>query len=155
MNGAFALVAVLAAAAPQSTSTYLPAGAAERLVTVTPAGQAQARIIVLTQAVAIKETGPKPAVQKFGEVYAFSPTTLVVHRDEPTRIEFWNLQGDDDHDFMLMGPHWEVLMKVLLPALQKVAWVFTFHREGLYNFSCVIHQPAMNGQVLVVPPEAR
>ncbi len=155
MSGAFALLAALATAAPQSPATYLPSGAAAQLVTVTSGGRAEARVIVLTQAVAIKETGPKETVRKFGEVYAFSPTTLIVHRDEPTRIEFWNLQGDDEHDFMLMGPHWAVLMKEQLPALQKVSWVFTFHREGLYNFSCVVHQPAMNGQILVVAPEPR
>jgi plastocyanin len=151
-GAALALLAALAAA-PQTTTTYLPSGTAARTLTVTPTGHAAARIIVLTQAVAIKETGPKETVAKFGEVYAFSPTTLIVHRDEPTQITFWNLQADDDHDFMLMDPRWNVLMKVLLPALQKVSWVFTFHREGLYNFSCVVHQPAMNGQILVVPPE--
>jgi len=152
MHATFALLAALAAAAPQAPATYLPSGAAARVVTVTPSGHAEARVIVLTQAVAIKETGPKETVATFGEVYAFSPTTFVVHRDEPTSIEFWNLQGDDEHDFMLMDPHWNVLMKVLLPPLQKVSWVFTFHQEGLYNFSCVVHQPAMNGQILVVPP---
>jgi plastocyanin len=151
---ALPLLAAVVAAAPQATSTYLPTGDAAKVVTVTPDGQAQARVIVLTEPIAIKETGPKATVQTFGEVYAFSPTLFVVHRDEPTRVEFWNLQGDDEHDFMLMDPHWTVLMKVQLPALQKRSWVFTFHKEGLYNFSCVVHQPAMNGQVLVLPPAA-
>ncbi len=115
-----------------------------------PTGPAVARVIVLTQAIAIKETGPKETVARFGEVYAFSPSFFVVHRDEATLVEFWNLQPDDDHDFMLMDPHWNVMMKVMLPALKKTSYIFTFHQEGLFNFSCAMHQPAMNGQILVI-----
>jgi plastocyanin len=140
------------AAAPQNPSTFLPNAANSRIVTVSETGQPAARVIVLTQAVAIKETGPKEAVARYGEVYAFSPSFLAVHRDEPTLIEFWNLQPDDDHDFMLMDPRWAVMMKVMLPALKKTSFVFTFHQEGLFNFTCVMHQPAMNGQLLVLAP---
>lgn len=138
--------------AHDETPTYLPTAAASRIVSVTEKGQAAARVVVLTQGAAIKETGPKAAVRKFGEVYAFSPTFIAVHRDEPTQITFWNLQPDDDHDFMLMDPHWNVMMKVMLPALKETSYVFTFHQEGLFNFACVMHQPAMNGQILVLPP---
>jgi plastocyanin len=132
--------------------TYLPNAQNARIVSVSPTGQPAARVIVQTQAVAIKETGPKETVARFGEVYAFAPATIIVHRDEPTLIEFWNLQPDDDHDFMLMDPQWSVMMKVMLPALRKTSFVFTFHQEGLFNFVCAMHQPAMNGQILVVPP---
>jgi plastocyanin len=145
------------AATDDQTATYLPNAESSRIVTVTPGsdGHAGARVIVQTQAVAIKETGPKETVATFGEVYAFAPAMFVVHRDEPTLIEFWNLQGDDDHDFMLMDPHWSVMMKVVLPALKKTSYIFTFHEEGLFNFSCAMHQPAMNGQILVIPPVHR
>ena len=132
--------------------TYLPNAENSRIVTVSLTGQPAARVIVQTQAVAIKENGPKETVATFGEVYAFAPSTILVHRDEPTLIEFWNLQSDDDHDFMLMDPQWSVMMKVVLPALKKTSYIFTFHEEGLFNFSCVVHQPAMNGQILVLPP---
>ena len=153
---ALAVVLGAAAAAPagQPPASYLPAGDAARMVTVATAGQPAARVIVLTEGVAIKETGPKATVAKYGEVYAFSPTFFAVHRDEPTLVEFWNLQPDDDHDFMLMDPHWAVLMKWMLPALKKTSFIFTFHQEGLFNFSCAMHQPAMNGQILVLPPLA-
>jgi hypothetical protein len=40
----------------------------------------------------VKETGPKPTVKTFGEVYAFSPTFIAVHPDQPTEFDFWNLQ---------------------------------------------------------------
>jgi plastocyanin len=135
--------------------TYLPSIENAKIVTVTATGQAAARVIVQTQGIAIKETGPKETVAHCGEVYAFAPATIIVHRGEPTLIEFWNLQPDDDHDFMLMDPHWSVMMKVLLPALKKTSYVFTFHEEGLFNFICAMHQPSMAGQILVVPPVSR
>ena len=111
------LTAVLSLAAlPKPTRLaepiYLPDAAASRIVTVTETGVAAAGITVLTEAVAIKETGPRATVARFGEVYAFSPAFVAVHRDEPTEISFWNLQPDDDHDFMLVAPDSQVLMKV-------------------------------------------
>jgi plastocyanin len=147
------IVAGLAGVPPEEPPpTYLPNAQNARIVSVSPTGQPATRVIVQTQAVAIKETGPKETLARFGEVYAFAPATIIVHRDEPTLIEFWNLQPDDDHDFMLMDPQWSVMMKVMLPALRKTSFVFTFHQEGLFNFVCAMHQPAMNGQILVVPP---
>ena len=145
------LILAVPAGPEQPPPTFLPNAQNSRIVTVSPTGQPAARVIVQTQAVAIKETGPKETVARFGEVYAFAPATIIVHRDEPTLIEFWNLQPDDDHDFMLMDPQWSVMMKVMLPALRKTSFVFTFHQEGLFNFVCAMHQPAMNGQILVVP----
>jgi plastocyanin len=137
---------------------YLPNAAGSRVVTVKPignaksAGNAEAAITVLTQAVAIKETGPKETVAHFGEVYAFSPSFIAVHRGQPTEISFWNLQPDDDHNLMLVDPRWNVLMFVDLPPLTKTAYVFTFHEEGLFPFYCTMHQPEMSGQILVLPP---
>ena len=131
---------------------YLPSQTASKVVTVTPNGSASAAFTVLTQAVAIKETGPQETVSRFGEVYSFSPSFLAVHRDEPTAVSFWNLQPDDDHDFMLVDPDLNVLMMVKLPALEKTDFVFIFHREGLFNFYCTMHQPEMSGQILVLPP---
>jgi plastocyanin len=76
---------------------------------------------------------------------------VAVHRDEPTEISFWNLQPDDDHDFMLVAPDSNVLMKVLLPALRKTTYILAFHEEGLFTFYCTMHQPEMSGQILVLP----
>jgi len=149
---AWTLAMALSMAAADPPVTYLPNATNSRIVTVTLDGPAQARVVVQTHGAAIKETGPKETVAAFGEVYAFSPATIVVHRDEPTRIEFWNLQDDDDHDFMLWDSRRDVMMKVLLPALKKTSFVFTFHKEGLFDFLCAMHQPAMGGQILVLPP---
>jgi plastocyanin len=131
---------------------FLPNAAASKILTVARQGPAQASIVVLTEAVAIKETGPKETVKAFGEVYAFSPSTFAVHRDVPTLITFWNLQGDDEHDVMIMDDHNNVLMKVTLPPLKKTAYILTFHREGVFTFTCTLHLPEMSGQVLVFPP---
>ena len=135
-------------------TTYLPDAATSKVVMVTHDGPADAGITILTQAVAINETGPAETVKRFGEVYAFSPAFVVLHRDEPTAINFWNLQPDDEHDFMLVDPRLNVLMHVTLPPLQETSYVFTFHQEGLFNFYCTMHQPAMSGQILVLPPLA-
>jgi plastocyanin len=140
----------------QSERDYLPDEATSKVVTVIAGEQsAEAAITVLTQAVAIKETGPKQTIARFGEVYAFAPSFLAVHRDEPTAISFWNLQADDTHDFLLADPDLNVLMKVKLPPLKKTSYVFTFRREGLFTFYCTLHQAAMSGQILVLPPTVR
>src|SRR5689334_1840413 len=91
---------------------YLPGPEASQTITVSKEGEARAEIVVMTQAVAIKETGPKETVKKFGEVYAFAPSLIAIRADQPTRLTFWNLQPDDNHDFMLTDPGDNVLMHI-------------------------------------------
>jgi len=135
---------------------YLPNADSSKIISVSSNTNAAvgATIYVQTHAVAVKENGPKETVTKFGEVYAFSPNFFAVHKDEPTLIHFLNLQPDDNHDFMLYAPD-QVFMKLLLPPLQDTAYVFTFHREGLFNILCAMHQPSMAGQILVLPPRTK
>ena len=140
-----ALFAIAVFACQRSTPPPAPAHG----VTIVRSGAARARIVVLTQPVAIKETGPAETVRTFGEVYAFSPPVLVVRRDEPTEITFWNLQPDDEHDFMLTDAGNKVLIQTKLPPLSKTTFVMTFHDDGVFPFYCTMHQPAMSGQVLV------
>ena len=149
------LAADVSAASGKSGPFFLPTGDAAKIVTVAREGDADAGITVITEAAAIKERGPKATIKKFGEVYDFSPNFIAVHRDQPTQIEFWNLQPDDEHDFALVGPDLKILMYVKLPPLQKTSYVFTFHREGVIGFKCLRHQPAMSGQFLVLPPDAK
>ena len=149
-----ALIGVASAvAAPPMDKHYLPAGCGrvedrfgleDRHV--------EAEVIVLTEAVAIKETGPKETVAKFGEVYALSPTFIAIRREVPTMLTFWNLQPDDEHDLMLTAPDVTVLMHLKLAPLSKTSYVFTFHKDGIFTFYCAVHQPEMNGQILVLPP---
>ena len=134
---------------------YLPGPQASKTVTVTRTGNADNEVTVLTQAVAVKENGPPETIKRFGEVYEFSPPLIAVHRDEPTMITFWNLQPDDDHDFALLGPDFQIMMYVDLPPLKKTSYIFTFHKEGLFDFKCLQHQPEMAGQIIVLPPLAK
>jgi plastocyanin len=83
---------------------------------------------------------------------AFSPTLIVVQRDVPTMLTFWNLQSDDEHDFMLADVTSKVLMHQKLTPLSKTSYIFTFHKDGIFNFYCAMHQPEMNGQIVVMPP---
>lgn len=131
---------------------FLPSGDAAKIVSVTKTGQPEASITILTEAVAVKDRRPRATVKKFGEVYAFSPAFIAVRRDQPTQIEFWNLQPDDEHDFAVVGPDLKILMYVKLPPLKKTSYVFTFHKEGVLDFKCLRHQPEMSGQFLVLPP---
>ncbi|MGO9607590.1 MAG: hypothetical protein ACLQAT_30020 [Candidatus Binataceae bacterium] len=140
---------------PGDRHFYLPNPAASKIVTVTREGTAEAEITVVTEPVAIKENGPRETIAKFGEVYTFAPQTIIVHRDTPTIITFWNLQPDDDHDFALLDSNLRVLMYEDLPPLTKTSYVFTFHKDGLFDFKCMQHQPAMSGQILVLPPARR
>jgi plastocyanin len=144
-----------ASMAPSRGPFFLPTGDGAKFVTVTREGAAEAGLTVVTQAVAVKETSPKSIIDKFGEVYAFNPSFIAVHRDQPTQIEFWNLQPDDEHDFALVGPDLKILMYEKLPPLTKTTYVFTFHREGLVDLKCLRHQPAMSGQIIVLPPAGR
>lgn len=143
------------AAPPMDKNYYLPSAAASKIVSVSKTGTPEAEAIVLTEAVAIKETGPKETVAKFGEVYAWSPTFIAVQREVPTMLTFWNLQPDDEHDFMLAAPDGTVLMHLKLMPLTKTSYIFTFHKSGIFNFYCAVHQPEMNGQILVLPPDAK
>jgi plastocyanin len=136
-------------------SFYLPNPEASRVVTVATNGTATANILVQTHRVAVNETGPKETVEKFREVYSFLPNFFAVHREEPTKIRFWNLQPDDNHSFMLIGPGSQVLMNSQLPPLKETAYVFTFRQEGSYNFVCSFHPTVRFGQILVLPPVAR
>src|SRR4051812_4768687 len=121
----------------------------EHGVTIARTDLANARVIVTTIGVAIKETGPPETLKQFGDVYAFSPETFAVRRDEPTQITFWNLQPDDEHDFMLTDPKNNVLLTTKLAPLSKTNFVITFHDEGVFPFYCTMHQPAMSGQIVV------
>ena len=145
-------VASAAAAPPTDSHYYLAGGAASKIVSIATTGDVEAEVTVLTEAVAIKETGPKKTVAKFGEVYAFSPNFIAIRREVSTMLTFWNLQPDDEHDLMLTAPDFTVLMHVTLAPLSKTSYVFTFHRDGIFTFYCTIHQPEMNGQILVLPP---
>src|SRR5690348_15920978 len=129
--GAIALVLLMFAsievrAAAPTPSYYLPTGAAAKFVSSDEKSKARTEVVILTRAVATKESGPPDTIKKFGEVYDFSPTYFAVRREVPTMLTFWNLQPDDQHDVMLIAPDATVLMHQLLPPLSKRSFVLTF-----------------------------
>src|ERR1700686_3483490 len=101
-------------------------------VAIARTGNAGARVLVTTVGIAIKETGPGETVKRFGEVYAFSPEVFAVRRDQPTQITFWNLQPDDEHDFMLTDPKNQVLLQTKFAPMSRTTFVMTFHDEGVF-----------------------
>jgi plastocyanin len=143
--------ATLAAAhgGPEWTPNYLPDAQAQQYLTVETGGRPEQNLVVLTERVAVKETGPRETVAKFGEVYAFSPAFLAVPLDKPVEISFWNLQPDDEHDVLFVAPDQSVLMHWNLPPLSKVPFTYTFHKPGIFTVVCAMHRPEMNAQILV------
>jgi plastocyanin len=131
---------------------FLPGPAASRIVSVKATGTAADRIVIMTEAVAVRETAPPATIKRFGEVYSFSPATVFVRQDQPTLIALWNLQPDDEHDFSVIGQDDKPLMDLRLAPLSITSYVFTFHKRGVYAFRCLIHQPEMSGQFVVEPP---
>ncbi|SRR5579875_809893 len=136
---------------PIAPPAFMPDAAASKIVSVARRGRASKRIVVLTEGIAIKETGPAETIKRFGEVYAFSPATIVVRQNQPTLITFWNLQPDDVHDFAIVDAAGKPLMDLPLPPLSQTPLIFTFHKTGVMEFRCLVHQPAMSGQILVLP----
>lgn len=145
-----------ASPATAQQASHWPDRVGSKEVSLARTGPAKTTIVIQTHAVAVKETGPKATVAKFGEVYGWSPAFIAVHQNEPTRIVFWNLQPDDMHDFTLFSlESHHVLMNLQLPPLTNKSYVFTFHKQGLYTFVCSVHTPEMMGQILVLPPAPR
>lgn len=134
---------------PERTPDYLPTGEAERFLTVEKGGKPEQNLVVLTESVAVKETGPKQTVARFGEVYAFSPSFLAVPRERPVEISFWNLQPDDEHDVLILAPDQTVLMHWNLKPLSRTPFTYTFHQPGIYSVVCTLHRPEMTAQILV------
>jgi len=136
---------------PIAPPAFMPDAAGSKIVSVARTGRASRRLVILTKAVAVKESGPAATLKRFGEVYAFSPTTIVVRQNQPTLITFWNLQPDDVHDFAIVDGAGKPLMDLPLLPLSQTPLIFTFHKPGIMEFRCLVHQPAMSGQILVLP----
>src|ERR1700694_6005466 len=143
------LVHLIIAAAALSGILFACHATREHGVIIARSGKATARVVVTMVVSATKESGPAETIKNFGEVYAFLPDVFAVRRDQPTQIIFWNLQPDDEHDFMLTDPANHVLLKTSFPPLSKTTYVMTFHDQGVFPFYCTVHQPAMSGQIIV------
>lgn len=143
------IVAMLGARQTLAGENYLPSGAATKVVSVSPQSAAKAHIVVLT--VPLPSANPDAKeIAAFGELFAYSPRTIFVRRDQPTLFSFWNLQPNEEHDFMLVAPDGRVLAHMELPQLKKTDITLEFHQAGLFTFYCTMHQPYMTGQIFVL-----
>ena len=135
----------------QADEAYLPNAADAKIVSAVPNGPSRTGVVILTTTQPAIQSDPQE-MKVFGVLYTFQPRVVFVYQDQPTSFSFWNLQSDQNHDFMLADPIGHVLMKMVLPQLKKTSITFTFHKEGLYTFYCTMHQPEMSGQIFVLPP---
>ena len=87
----------------------------------------------------------KSGVLEGKEVYAFSPSTIVVVEGDTIHFTFINPE-DDDHSFVLLD------LAVPLPPQETTRVTYIAKRRGIYPFLCAIqkHLPMMSGQLIVL-----
>ncbi len=95
----------------------------------------------------------KRAVAKFGEIYAFAPSTIVVTQGDHVTLDIRNLEagGDDGHTLTIPGYG----INVSLPPLSTKTITFTASKAGVFPFFCEFHKPWMSGKLVVLPARAR
>lgn len=116
-----------------------------------PAFAATTRTFYLQTVQWVSKENPaqKKAVAKFGEVYGFAPSTLVVRQGDHVVIDIRNLEagGDDGHTFTLKAYG----INKSLPPLSSARISFTANKVGIFRFFCEFHKPWMNGELVVLP----
>ena len=95
----------------------------------------------------LKSAFAKGGVLDGKEVYAFSPSTLVVVEGDTVHFTFINPE-DDVHSFVLPD------FAVSLPASQTTHATYVATHAGVFPFVCAIpsHLPMMSGQLVVLTP---
>ena len=132
----------------------LPDKNASAILSVAPEdNDAMGGLVVFTEAVSVEGTGSE---KSGGAIRRRLRLPSGIFRAAPRSADadpfLWNLQETDAHDFAVLDSSGNVLTDLKLQPLEDVAFTFTFHKEGLFNFKCLTHQPVMNGQILVVGP---
>ena len=82
------------------------------------------------------------------EVYAFSPSTIVVTAGDTLHLSLLNPE-DDQHSFVLPD------LYIPLPPMSRRDTTYIARRTGIFTFSCSVpaHVPMMRGQLVVLPAE--
>lgn len=95
----------------------------------------------------------KKAVNKFGEVYGFVPSTIVVNQGDQVTLDIRNLQagGDDGHTLSIPGYG----INVSVPPLSIKTIKFVAKKAGVFPFHCEFHKPWMGGELVVLHGLAR
>lgn len=119
----------------------------------TPAFASTTRTFNLQTVVWVSKENPaqKKTVAKFGEVYDFAPSTLVVRQGDHVVINVRNLEagGDDGHTFTL--PAYSINQTIAPLASVKIS--FTATKAGIFQYYCEFHKPWMSGELVVLPPK--
>jgi hypothetical protein len=82
------------------------------------------------------------------EVYAFSPSTIVVTAGDTLHLSLLNPE-DDQHTFVLPD------LYVPLPPMSRRDTTYIARQPGIFVFSCSLpaHTPMMRGELVVLSPE--
>jgi plastocyanin len=119
--------------------------------TLTPAFASTTRTFYLQTVVWVSKENPAQAktVSKYGEVYGYAPSTLVVRQGDRVVLHIRNLQagGDDGHTFTL--PAYAINRSI--SPLASVTVSFTANKAGVFPFRCEFHKPWMGGELVVLP----
>jgi plastocyanin len=139
------LLGVLGCARTESGQrSYTPRVREITVTTVPLLVQEQAKVFPF-----LKSAFAKGGVLDGKEVYAFSPSTLVVVEGDTIHFTFINPE-DDVHSFVLPD------FAVSLPASQTTTATYVATHAGVFPFVCAIpaHLPMMSGQLIVLTPSA-
>jgi plastocyanin len=93
----------------------------------------------------LKQDFAKGGVLEGKEVYAFSPSTIVVSEGDTIRFTLINPE-DDNHSFVLPD------LAVTLPPQKTVRVTYLARQAGIFPIICTIpaHMPMMSGQLVVL-----
>jgi len=80
--------------------------------------------------------------------FEFSPSQLVVYRGDKVTLNFLDDQGS--HHAISVEGHAD---EFELNRGELKTITFTADKVGTINFSCSLHQPTMQGQIIVLPQE--
>lgn len=126
-------------------------GAVSVMAALAPAAASTIRTFYLQTTVWVSKENPAQAktVKKFGEVYGYTPGTLVVRQGDHVVLHIRNLEagGDDGHTFTLPGYG---INRSISP-LGEITVSFTAGKVGIFPFHCEFHKPWMSGEVVVLP----
>lgn len=82
--------------------------------------------------------------------FAFVPSQIVVHQGDEVTLKIVDIQGDHHHITIEgIAPEFEIHRGELKTI------TFTADKIGTIHFYCSVHQPAMSGQILVLPRTVR
>ncbi|HUX74849.1 MAG TPA: cupredoxin domain-containing protein [Steroidobacteraceae bacterium] len=121
------------------------------LIGAAPAFPSTTRVFNLQTVAWASQENPaqKRVVAKFGEIYGFVPSTIVVNQGDHVVLHIRNLDGGGDDEHTLTIPGYRINQS--LPPFATVTVSFTADKAGVFPFHCEFHKPWMSGELVVLP----